>query len=205
MQVSRISDEEVFRKAEEFLKKHHPDLTLPIPVEQIAETKLGLMILPVKHLEALCEISGSMSRDFKTILIDERTYDTQEDRARFTIAHEIGHYVLHKKIFEEANGSYSKEDFIQFQNELDNNSYRNLETQAYRFAEGILYPREKLRLVVTQIVEELGGLEALTITDLEKISQVVSSKFGVSERAAFNRVKREYPIIISSATSSLPL
>jgi len=104
MEVPYISDDVIFHRAESFLEEFHPDNTLPVPIEEIAEKKLGLMILPIANLEVFCEISGTMSKDFKTILIDEKTYENQESRTRFTVAHEIGHFILHKELFEKANG-----------------------------------------------------------------------------------------------------
>jgi Zn-dependent peptidase ImmA (M78 family) len=204
MEVPFISDDDIFHIAEEFLNKYHPELTLPVPIEKIAEVGMELSILPVKSLEPTCDISGTIGRDFNTILIDESTYEKQEDRARFTIAHEIGHVMLHKDIFEEHNGSYSVEEFVKFQNNLSRENHKRLEIQAYRFAEEVLYPKEKLKEVVSQVVKNLGGVDSLLVGDIGTISREISSKFLVSERAAFNKLKREFPKIVETATLDLP-
>jgi len=204
MIVPYISDDDLHHKAEAFLTNYNADNVLPVPIEEIAESKLDLMILPIVDLEVYCEIAGTMSKDFKTILIDQKTYETQEARARFTVAHEVGHYILHKELFEKANGNYSFDDFIQFQNSLSNDSYKRLEIQAFRFGEGILFPREQLNQIVTQSIDRLGGTNSLVVTDLESLIQDVSSMFGVSGRATFNKIKRDFPSVIETAMSNVP-
>ena len=99
MDVPFVDDDQIFHHAEDFLEKYHPTQKAPVPIEEITEFGLGLTIFPTKILESGCEVSGTLSKDFQTILIDERTFEKFEERARFTIAHEVGHYVLHKDIF----------------------------------------------------------------------------------------------------------
>ncbi|MBT4123943.1 MAG: ImmA/IrrE family metallo-endopeptidase, partial [Candidatus Pacebacteria bacterium] len=189
MQVPYVSNESLFNIAEKFLDEYHNSRILPVPIEEIAESKLGLMILPISKLESLCDISGTIGKDFNTILIDEETYKNQENRARFTIAHEVGHVILHKQLFEKENGKYSIEDFVRFQNGLSSNAYKRLEIQAFRFGESILFPKDKIDEIFTSTLERLGDINSLAITDLEKIISPISSKFGVSGRATYNKLK----------------
>lgn len=204
MNVPYVGNDEILVKAEEFLDQFHPTRSLPVPIEEIVELGMGLVVIPILNLEALCEIDGSMSKDFKSILIDERTYNIQVDRARFTLAHEVGHFVLHKDMFMRANGHYNTDDFIAFQNNLSSGDYKRLEIQAHFFAEGILYPKGKFADVVAHKIDELGGVEGLVPADLEAIVQTVSEQFGVSIKAAFNKVRREFPSIVESAMSNDP-
>lgn len=190
--------------AEEFLVEHNSQKILPVPIEEIAEAQLGLLILPVSHLETTCEISGTMSKDFRTILVDEKTYNTQGDRTRFTVAHEVGHYILHKEAFEKANGTYTIEDFVSFQNGMTIETYKKLEYQAFRFAESTLFPKVLLNETVEKIVSELGGKDKLIITDVEILIERISAKFGISGRACFNKLKRDYPSIIEMASANIP-
>ncbi|MBK9334998.1 MAG: ImmA/IrrE family metallo-endopeptidase [Ignavibacteria bacterium] len=43
-----------------------------------------------------------ISQDFQFITIDEDIYfrDTNQSRRRFSLGHEIGHYALHKNLYE---------------------------------------------------------------------------------------------------------
>ena len=42
--------EDVGKKAAEFLRKYHPTLELPVPIEKIVEFSLGLDIVPMPNL-----------------------------------------------------------------------------------------------------------------------------------------------------------
>lgn len=64
------------------------DLTLPVPVTAIAEDLLGLAV----HTAAL-PVSGLLIVARRQIWIERS--DTEE-RRRFTVAHEIGHWVCHR-------------------------------------------------------------------------------------------------------------
>jgi len=204
MNVPFVSDDQIFHIAENFLKNYNPSNILPVPIESIAEQQLNLMILPIQDLEVQCEVAGSISKDFNAILIDEKTYINQEKRARFTIAHEVGHCVLHKEIFSKANGSYSKREFVVFQNSLDGTNHKRLEIQAFRFAEEVLCPRQMFSDVVQETIEELGGTGSMIITDVEKILNRVSQEFLISSKAALNKLRRDFPGIIESIQSNNP-
>lgn len=70
-------------------------------------------------------------------------------RRRFTLAHEIGHYLLHRHLFGEQV--------------LDDTLYRSglnsaLETQAKRLAAEILIPRELISQLVDSGLREIGSL-----------------------------------------------
>lgn len=204
MIVPYIGDDDVYRRAELFLLKYHPSYSCPVPIEKIAEAGLDLFILPFKRLERACEVDGSISKDFKTILIDEYVYMEQEDRARFTIAHEIGHLILHKKLFEENHKIGSAEDFIAFQNSLSPKDWQRLEIQAYRFGEEILFPKKRFVEVVENELVRLGGLESLTISDLQTLGNTIKRAFFVSSSASLNKLRREFPLIVEKAQSNIP-
>jgi Zn-dependent peptidase ImmA (M78 family) len=67
--------------------------SIPVPVELIA-TKLGAK-LSYEPFEGQDEISGMLFRDGDRIVIGVNSSHVNT-RQRFTIAHEIGHLVLHK-------------------------------------------------------------------------------------------------------------
>lgn len=204
MTLPFIDDDDIYHRADIFLHEYHPTYLCPIPIEEIAEVKLGLFILPVKNLETKCEIDGSISRDFKTILIDEKVYLHQDDRARFTLAHEVGHYVLHKSLFEKNHSIITIEDFVDFQNSLSYKDWQRIEIQAYRFAEEILFPKAVFREVVEQEIKRLGGLNKLTVTDLSTLGEKIKKAFHVSNGASYSKLRREFPLIIEKAQSNIP-
>ncbi len=204
MQVPYVGDAEISRRAEEFLLNNHPSLDLPIPIESIVEEKLGLFILPVKHLETHCDVAGTMSKDFKSILVDERTYELNIPRTRFTLAHEVGHFILHRDIFERENGSYDVDRFISFHNSLSEDSYRKLEIQAFLFGEALLCPHKLFVDVVQKSIDDLGGMDSLVVTDVEKIATNISEKFLISGKAAVSKLRRDFPAIIELVQANMP-
>ncbi len=80
------------RKAEDLLADNDYDNSLPVPTEKIAE-QLGYKITLFVPDEALKEVSGIVDHERKVISLNSQ--ETAR-RQRFTLAHEIGHIVLHK-------------------------------------------------------------------------------------------------------------
>ena len=85
---------------DEFASKNGLPLVAPIPVEDILEKHLGLT-LEIDDLSARLKkkhVLGAICIDENLVLIDESLLG-QEGRYAFTIAHEIGHWQLHRQIF----------------------------------------------------------------------------------------------------------
>lgn len=82
--------------------------------------------------------------DFKqnAIFLDENTWDDNEGRLHFTIAHELGHFVQHRPLYEAVGN-----DLLLLHSELDpiyEKPRRDIETQADMFASAILMPKDIL-------------------------------------------------------------
>jgi len=76
---------------------------LPINVELLAED-MGLEIWTVEKLIELAAIEALVIHKLNVVMVDENEFadSARWGRLRFTLAHEIGHYVLHSKVFESA-------------------------------------------------------------------------------------------------------
>ncbi|MEO1139696.1 MAG: ImmA/IrrE family metallo-endopeptidase [Pseudomonadota bacterium] len=110
--------------------------------------------------------SGQISRDDEGYVIKVNRFETKE-RQRFTIAHEIAHFLLHREIID------SSPDGI-----VDTVLYRsgapeNVEYEANRLAADILMPRRS----VERRLRELGG----RVTELA--IEVLARDFKVSKGA----------------------
>lgn len=66
--------DDIREHANQFLSNYHPDLTFPVPIEEIAEFQLGLYFAPVPKLMDLYDVDGFLSSDLTTIYIDEFIY-----------------------------------------------------------------------------------------------------------------------------------
>ena len=78
-----------------FSANNENSITLPVPVEDIAEHYLGYQIDFVNEgLFSDPEILGGIDFDENKIYVNASVED-HDGRYAFTIAHEIGHHVLH--------------------------------------------------------------------------------------------------------------
>lgn len=140
---------------------------VPIPVSDIAMC-LGL---DLEEMELGDEVSGILVVGNGTGAIGYNVIDSPT-RQRFTIAHEIGHYILHK---EDQELFIDKEYAATFRRDESSASGTNYhEIQANRFAAALLMPRELVISEFENLAFDLGGEE--TLLELAK-------RFGVSAQA----------------------
>lgn len=132
----------------------------PVNIEAIIRS-LGISLDKKARLDA--SISGQLERlgpeNYKISVNDDGNYF----RARFTMAHELGHYLLHAHLIGEG-----VDDSLAYRSEPDGNFYnQNIgpseETEANKFAAGLLMPKSKLT------AEDAVGR---SIVDLAKLFQV---------------------------------
>jgi hypothetical protein len=127
--------------AHDFLIKFHGSLEIPIPIDLIAERDLGLAIIPSHEMQNVYGIEGFLSKDCSSINVDQYVMENRLYRYRFTIAHEIGHLVLHRGLYDNAQYE-TTEDWIAFVNQIEAAEYGWAERQAYWFAGLVLLPPE---------------------------------------------------------------
>lgn len=139
-----LSYEDINGHVEQFLKEQHPKGTLPIPIEDIVDLSLRLNIFPFPRLQQDFDIDGFISKDLTTLYVDEVIYSKRPARYRFTLAHEVGHLILHKDLIE-AIRPKSVTEWQNFILNVDKEAYDWLEWQAYSFAGLVLVPRSSLK------------------------------------------------------------
>ena len=93
-----LSYEDINNRAEDFLREHKRNDTLPVDIETIVEFDLGLNIFPFPNLQETFDIEGFISGDLTVIYVDEFIYNHRLSRYRFTLAHEMGHVVFHSDL-----------------------------------------------------------------------------------------------------------
>lgn len=132
--------------------------TPPVDLEAVARE----LAIPVEYCNLGINIAGKITRDWQaspksgfTIQINSMQH---QNRQRFTLAHELAHYVLHRDLIESGV--------------IDDTMYRSgmssyLETQANRMAADIIMPIELVR----ERRQAIPSTEAL------------ASEFGVSKAA----------------------
>jgi Zn-dependent peptidase ImmA (M78 family) len=143
--VVHLTRNAIRKAANAFLKEYHPEGTIPVPIEKIVDLKLRINIVPVPGLNECYNIDAYFGRDLKDIYVDEYIYMHRPNRFRFSLAHEIGHYCLHYKVFEEDDLFNNIEDWKKLVEAIPIDQYRWLEFQAYEFGGQILVPLRHLR------------------------------------------------------------
>jgi hypothetical protein len=101
--------EEIERLAEEFLSRIPTYVwdgtTLPVPIEEIADTHVGLLVRDVEDLASAPgapglgdgqSLSGLLLPATGEIWVNAEEARQWPARRRFTIAHELGHWRLHR-------------------------------------------------------------------------------------------------------------
>lgn len=134
--------------------------SFPVPVGAIAK-KLGII---VKRSTLKPGISGSIKENDGEVIIKVNRHDSLE-RQRFTLAHEISHFLLHRNLL--VNGI---EDTVLFRSSLSN----ALEAEANRLAADIVMPFSLIASVdlpdslrFEEKVEHIANLSQLSIPAME--------------------------------------
>ena len=149
-----IPNEDIQRHAETFLSQYW-DGTLPVDVEYIAEYCLKISVLPLPGLKANIEGDGFITRDFKEIHLD---FDQHSVRQRFTIAHELGHLVLHKEFIENLPATPDIQAWKTLYASLPKQDLNSMEYQAYEFAGCLLVPQRHLQDAFDDLLPEMDSL-----------------------------------------------
>jgi hypothetical protein len=205
LNVKFLTDDYIASVAESFLKKN--SLTsIPVNIEGVIEFNYRMDIVPTPGLLGLLDTDGYCSPDCTAIYVDQYVYERIYNRYRFTLAHELGHRVLHKHYFSElVFDSYS--EWLKVMDQIDSWDYKKMEYQANMFAGMVLVPKEILRVEFNkqlQLIQshlEQAKLNGISREDFlpfmtDAIANVLSRKFEVSGeclriRIVFERLQEE--------------
>jgi hypothetical protein len=147
--------------------------SLPVPVEDIADTYFGLHVCESEDLSAVAgapsgELSGLLVVDAREVWLNAHEAKEWPGRRRFTLGHELGHWVLHR-----APGK------TVFCREPDAPSGIDIEEQASQYAGALLFPAG----TVAAEWEAAGG-------DLAVLGERFGASLAATERAVFREVRR---------------
>jgi hypothetical protein len=172
---------------------------LPINTAHIIEFGIRLDIQPIPNLFSNFEIDAWLKIDCTGIIVDKEEYLNERfnNRLRFSFAHELGHYFLHRYLFKDLNFTSLKQ-WQEFILSLPEKEYGWFEFQANEFGGRLVVPLLDLEIYVLKACEMLKQEPAL-LEHLPKVPDVILScispflckPFGVSEAVIERRVIRE--------------
>ena len=154
IEVAYISKPDIGQRAEEVLTRFHPTRSYPVPVELILERNFHVDIVPIPGLADSSNSMAFTSANLAQISVDRDHFKNSPDKYRFTLAHELGHIVLHEYIYTISNHR-SIDNFLAFMDHFPQEEYGNLEVQANYFAGFFVAPRDVLLEATEQGVEKI--------------------------------------------------
>ncbi|MFA7385359.1 MAG: ImmA/IrrE family metallo-endopeptidase [Candidatus Paceibacterota bacterium] len=156
---------EIRYRTETFRRKFWNN-SIPVNIEDIIDITLKINVIPVPNLIKFCDTDALIASNWKSIYVDKNKYldERYTNRLRFSFAHEIGHFVLHKEIYKSFSIK-SFEDFYKLIDQIPQEQYGYIETQANKFANYLLIPRDILSLERNKL-----------ITNEKTVDQIIKSK-----------------------------
>lgn len=185
LKIPFLNDLLIKNEAEKFRRKYEAK-EIPVDIEEIIDLKLSLDIIPVVELQRLCDTDAFIASDWRSLYVDKDKFldERFQNRLRFSFSHEIGHLILHKNIYDVFDIK-SVEDYLRFIEQIPQEQYSYLETQANKFAGHLLAPRERLMVEREKIIKTRSGGLDLSKVDKEMLNQYLaiplSEIFGVSQ------------------------
>lgn len=172
--------------------------TLPVDIEKIVEFRLKLLPEPKRGLSSATDMDAYLKIDLTGIVVDYDLYMNEKNanRMRFSFAHELGHFFLHKEVFTEFDliDPTAWKNFIL---NVSENEYSNFEWQANEFAGRLLVPHADLVFAIdqaAQIIKDNNLIEYLNNDPdavLSRVSPTICKPFGVSADVIKKRAERE--------------
>jgi hypothetical protein len=171
----------------------------PIDVFTFLEVDLGLDPIPFDDLVAKYRVEAAIKADFSGIYLDAEQYALMEkgpewklNRLRFTVAHELAHYFLHRDL-PQASHFASLPDFAKWTANYGGRKY-TAEQEANEFAGRLLVPEMRLGAMFDQFC---GPAEQLVSNFMksgqirDQFAETVAPRFGVNAQVIAIRLDRD--------------
>ena len=137
----------------------------------------------MNNLKSAFGVDAWLSNNFQEIYVDNDLYEKYDNRYNFTIAHELGHIMMHRGIFSEFEFRNTDEWVMVMRDGLDTKEYGWIEDHADNFAGLVLVPRELLQREFDKAVElvlSLGYSDTKSPTFGKYVANRLQKKFEVS-------------------------
>lgn len=194
---------EIWDKAEKLRDTYETLRVEKVPLDMISfvELDLRLDLIPYDGLKSDFGADAALIADFSGLYIDGTIFDkidmiggNQLNRLRFSIAHELGHLLLHREQFEAASIT-SGEHLLDWLNEHEGRKYE-LEREANEFAGRLLVPAAPLQECFDRMVPAMdaqyGRHTWVSNSEIRTLAaERIAPRFGVHPTAIETRFDRE--------------
>jgi hypothetical protein len=193
--------EHVWGRIEELRRRYEVlrEERTPIDVFAFFELDLGLDPIPFDDLTARYRVEAAITADFTGIYLDAEQYALMErgpewklNRLRFTIAHELAHYFLHRDLPQPEHFA-SLPDFARWTATCGGRKY-TVEQEANEFAGRLLVPERRLRRLFEEFAMEAERLVPYFMASgslRDKFAEKVAPRFGVNAQVIAVRLDRD--------------
>ena len=189
LSVPSLTDTQIEASAEQLLSDFDTwakEAARPVPVEVIAEHFLGYeLVISQEGVFADRDCLGGIVFEDELITINS-SIENDLGRYSFTVAHEIGHHVLHKEFY---FNHLQKDEAKIICREVSNKPM--IERQADRFAAALLMPSKTVAAALSSISKGSRPFEKPTTGELRALAAKVveiSGVTNVSNTAMVNRL-----------------
>jgi Zn-dependent peptidase ImmA (M78 family) len=195
--------EEIWRIVDE-LRQNHPILRdgyLPVDILSLVEIDLKLDVIPFHELNNKYDVEAALKADFTGIYVDAETYQFFDhgpvwklNRLRFSLAHEVGHYVMHRNLPQRKNFA-SLPDFARWVENFDDASplrKNRAEWEANEFAGRLLVPVDRLQEFYEEFKTNMSAMFPTLSFSLRKpFCDRAAVRFGVNSEVISIRLDCE--------------
>lgn len=192
--VPFLSYETLKRHAEGVLQSSSAKQVFPVDIEIIVESDFEIEIIPIRGLQAAYQIDAFLSKDLTTISVDDAVLETRLNRYRFSLAHELGHRVLHSQILKNVEFD-TIASWKLCVSTFPDRQYGFLEYQANTFANALLVPQSELE---RRFAKCIGAVRDANLSPedypnecLDYISSALGKQFQVSAETMRIRLDKE--------------
>ncbi|HVT88610.1 MAG TPA: ImmA/IrrE family metallo-endopeptidase [Tepidisphaeraceae bacterium] len=99
--IPPLTYQQIADAAAKCLGDTHKDGTIPVPIEDIIDVGFGIDLVPTSNLETRFSAVAFITHDLREIRVDDFVFRKQPYRLRFSLAHELGHLILHPNVYKQ--------------------------------------------------------------------------------------------------------
>jgi hypothetical protein len=186
------TQQEIRDSAEDLLLECFGEVKVPVDIELLAECHLHFEILPIAGLEQRFGLDGYTSE--AGIAVDALAWRLNTNRYRFTLAHEVGHHVLHGDLISSVV-SRKPGEYLHLHPAIPDANRKRYEWQAHQFAALLLMPGSPLADLVeaglAAAAESGNPIDLSELSDCKRLAKWIGDKARVSAEVVMRRAIEE--------------